>query len=281
MPDFDEGNPALTQSAKQIALLVTFTWTDSSAKTVRFTDWTENIIDSSQTFTSLTPLSVKLPRQEGGVRDGRCVISMPASLQPGSFLSNGEKAPLVSVTVEETMWKSVIARRILFVGYCTRAKLVTSRELTELEFSTTKSKLEVPLGLPVIAECPWRFGDTTCGINLEAIKDLATITDVDGRFLTVSGLANNTDVGRYHRGFVQKDGVRIGIRAYKIANRIELFERPPASWEGSNVYVYPGCDKLPVTCLIRWQNIEQFGGMGWKMPARHPIFDIPTTSLGS
>ncbi len=146
-------------------------------------------------------------------------------------------------------------------------------KMVRLECLPSKGLLSTAMGIVVQNQCPWIFGQRGCGIDTGPLKESGTIDSIDGKKVTVSGLTTTTTDRYWHRGFVERDGLKIGIREYTTGNEFELIREPPSDWEAQVGIFTPGCDKYIETCRARWDNESNFGGSGYAIPNVHPIIE--------
>jgi hypothetical protein len=135
-----------------------------------------------------------------------------------------------------------------------------------------KSRLNFPVSIPCNHHCAWTLFGTGC--NLPAIENPGQVTVIDGKEVTILGLA--AQVGKYYqRGYVTRDNNRIAIHNWDSTDptKFYLARQPPSEWLLQPVGVVPGCDKTIETCRARWLNEANFGGFGYAIPAYHPVFE--------
>lgn len=149
--------------------------------------------------------------------------------------------------------------------------------LVALKCISCKAEMNVPMGIPVNATCPWIFTSPTCGVV--AVSNNATVDVVIGKKVTVTWLTGPVnDPEYYFRGYMEFDDTRIMIRSWDNTNpnEIGLVTEPPITWIGQSVTIKPGCDKTIAVCRDRWNNEDRFGGSGFKMPSYKPNFENPS-----
>lgn len=139
---------------------------------------------------------------------------------------------------------------------------------------TLKTDIERPLGVPAQNHCQAAaFGDAWCGfVGLVSLKEGGSLTAIDGLVATITGLSSPRD--RYwHRGYIEKDGIRILIKEWVTGTSFVLGRFIPFSWEESlpvSVTATPGCDRRIQTC-DEWGRIAGgFSGWGLAIPEYNP-----------
>jgi hypothetical protein len=71
----------------------------------------------------------------------------------------------------------------------------------------------------------------------------------------------------FEYGYLKKDGITILIRK-TTGNVLQLIRPMPPEWiVGSEITLVPGCNKTLCDCLYKWNNINEFLGLGVKMPS--------------
>lgn len=254
-------------------------WYGDPVVHVRLSDTTTDISNglAGGVFTPTPNLAVTGLGNQGTLVDTNCAILMQRSAFTDLFTGMAPYAPLY-VRIWEVVSKLEEAapdQVTLYRGRLVRGvKNVDGRTgLVRLEFSTRKGMLSVPMGVPALPSCRQTFGDLDCKINAVALQETATMTSIDGKRITLSGLSAQT--GKYwHRGFIRYNGLSIMIRDWDESAPTHFFltQQPPTEWLSATVTVRPGCDKSKTTCINRWNNVVNFGGVGFATPSRNPAF---------
>jgi len=89
----------------------------------------------------------------------------------------------------------------------------------------------------------------------------------------VSSPAAELPNGKYRRGYIEVDGLRLLIKRSRENLIFDLFDLPPIWWPGQACILHPGCDKRIKTCRQEWDNGGRFMGLGIKLPKRNPSFE--------
>ncbi len=77
------------------------------------------------------------------------------------------------------------------------------------------------------------------------------------------------------RSFLEKDGLRIPIQAWKQGTALFTLNRvPPLSWDGARVMLVPDCPRTSAACAQRG-NTANFNGLGIGMPTYNPTLEEP------
>lgn len=104
--------------------------------------------------------------------------------------------------------------------------------------------------------CPFKLGDSSCGVNLSNFQVSATITALGNTSVTVSGVVLSD---LYTLGsIIYSDGTEQLIRTQS-SQVLNLWE-PPKGTLNESVTVVQGCDKIRQTCKSTFSNIVNFGG---------------------
>lgn len=233
---------------------------------------------------------VVLPRVVGGVTDTFL-----------DRLSSGSPHAPVAVTVTEhnipQLGSDLADEVILFKGKLTKAvrNYQGRADAVALEGQTALSQLDAAMGMACNHHCIFNLfgrgcstgdgsggqeadGTAASGPQKNTETALVTITAIVGKTVTAIPPAKSDD-RHWHRGYMEFEGLRIGIRDYDAsvdANTFHLVNRPPSHWNGNQVDLVPGCDKSVETCDGRWGNKDNFGGFGYAIPAYNPLLENPS-----
>lgn len=271
--------------------LVQFAYGTGAATFARFTNKTADVSYLSNTYTSVPKLALELPANTGAVEERALVVELPVSAHAlFASLVSGEPFSPVYVTalhVNEPLADDGGSNETMTVCAAWRLAKATKnpskkRGIVRLEAVGPKNELRVPLGIPANYHCVWTlFGN---GCDLAPVSDTGTLTAIDAtdpKKVTITGISVSvpgpTPGKTFHRGYVEKDGIRVDIRDWSssASSTFFLVRRPPAAWVGATVTVFAGCDKTIETCRNRWANEARFGGFGYAMPNYHPVFEVP------
>lgn len=272
----------LTSPAQRRAILVTLRWGMNNE--VRYAKYTEDISLPGplegviELFTAEPTLEMSL---DGGLHGGTDAttlnIQMRNSVPPFTTLCRPYPHAPVSVLVEEyspdeDVRASLFEGDIVKVVDCPRGK----RGIAKAVVTNYKARLSIPLGIQATTTCQWSFGDCNCGKDvpmstgtITALNDSNEINWIKVTFDTPPTLSSEL----WKCGFVEVDGCRLLIRQFQETNSVfELDQVPPPEWEGQAAYFVRGCSKT-IACCRLWNNEIQFGGFGFAMPPRNPVFE--------
>lgn len=265
-------------SEKLSVFLAEFRWGDPASPTYyRLTDFTSDISFQSLTFGAEPRFELK-GLEISGIFDSDKPVQFTIPMITGGIsdlATQGQKHSPIYVTLWEKLFSTtggVDQVLTLFKGKVIRTvRNFNGRpEFVLFEAFGTKQRLGIPLGLIASHNCQWPFGGRGCGIAVPTENGTATV--INAKTLTITGLAGHVD--RYwHRGFVERDGLRIPIRDWLNGTDFELMSEAPADWAGHTVKVYAGCDKTIAKCRF-WGNEAQFSGFGMAIPDHNPNFEI-------
>lgn len=271
---------AISGNSQERWLLVEFSYGDPTAFDYeRLTSWTQDVEHESETWTSLVTLAVSLAPNTGGLQEGVTTITLP--LVADGFAdkaSNGERHSPIFVRVLEQIRDpngvGTLDTLTLFKGRVKTAK--RRKDTVSFDCVSAKGKFQVQIGVTCDVQCRWTLGDHHCKVDLAPLDETATVDSVSGRTVTLDAISD-PDATYWSRGYMERNGLRIDIRAWRDTDPLvfELADPPPAEWVGEQVTVVPGCDKTYATCVARFNNESNFGGMGIAMPAWHPSFEGP------
>lgn len=269
---------SLDQSAKVAWSLVEFRYGAPGAPTyLRVTDLDDDVDCYVGLFTSLPSMEVALPQVTGVLDDKPLTISVDrAAATLFQDLTSGQPHSPVFVTVYEYVLGGSVNQGSIykvFSGRLARALRNADQHtnFVKLEAVTQKGRLKIAQGIVANHQCPWSFGGEGCGVAVTT--GVGVCAALNGSVATITGLGAQPD-RFWHRGFVERDGLRIMIREWVSGTAFALTRRPPASWVGQNVTVSAGCDKTIETCRNRWNNEANFGGAGYAMPDHNPNYEV-------
>jgi hypothetical protein len=255
-------------------------FTMANSDTLMLTDWTEDVTLSgiSGTFSSEVSLGVKLPARAGVMKEGQLRINIPFDYQLAQDLTVGVPHQNVVVEVWSFSESTLVGTDSLLKEYAgtvikAERNFDGHPERVQINAVNIKGRLNIALGIPCHHHCIWRFTGFGCQATPQVVVQ-KTPTAAARNKLTFSGMVGVHDRFEYLRGYIEFDGLKIGIRDYDDATGdIYLFREPPAAWATSLLNLNEGCDKQLVTCRDEKNNENNFGGFGYAMPSRHPMMD--------
>lgn len=273
-------NEAISLSEKDTYTTVKFSFPEGSQT---YTDWSSDVPgDDGLLYVSTPSMEVKLPINNGILNNddsAACQIILPRDdfLQ---VLGGGLPFAPVHVTVREFIRSTTPGARSLalipFQGRLTNSFLTYQGKPGQVALSAlpAKSRLNIPLGVPCDPQCGNTLGDANC--KAIPFSDVGSVDAIDGKILTITGLPLIVEDDRlFHRGFVSKGGLNMLIRDWRLAEQTTFYmaKQAPDSWLGGAVTVVGGCDKSIQTCIARFDNEENFKGLGIAIPPYHPILE--------
>lgn len=163
-----------------------------------------------------------------------------------------------------------------FVGEVTQLK----RYATHVEFtveglqSLFKRKLLRVVGG---TQCNHALYDSSCGVNPEDFKILATVVAINGRIVAAGSSSdplNTLQTTNYYAGGVLVFGrERYFIESNDNIGNLTIMEIPingAMIGQPDGVTLYAGCDRTYSTCQSRFNNTRNFGGFP-KFPVTNPL----------
>lgn len=277
--------------------LVEFVYGDVANSPVfaRYTDWDQD----QGSFVSTPDMEVKLPPNTGVFGDNPCTLEMPLDTFT-DLLSAGPRYEIYVSIVEVTRSLNGAANAANLNAF--RGRLVSSRrnpagrkDSVLMTFKAAKAFLAKPLGLPANSQCVWQLFGRGCsvdGLVKTGRVQGAQIIVITGKQITIqtpntlltAPTSPGGNVDRYwERGYMEKDGLRIGIHKWELINPTIFFlrSRPPNSWlmaGALSIQVTPGCHKEISDCRAVWNNEIDFMGFGYAILAYNPIFEQGATA---
>lgn len=249
------------------------------------TDWETDFNIGPLLVNAVPEMEITVPVNDGGLEEKPLELVVPVdSQQLFTDLGTGEAHSRVSIFMVEQIFDATGAvAGVETVGTYrgTLAAVVKNYQNRKgrllLQFESIKSRFQAAMGLPANPQCPWTLGDQNCQATVTS--EAGTITAIDKNRATITGLVTLPPADRYwQRGYVQVDGLRLGIRIWDPASPtiFELTSKVPARWLAQICIVTPGCDKTIETCRGRWSNEINFGGFGYGIPPYQPVYETPS-----
>jgi len=284
---------AFDYSARASVVLVEFRFGDPAAyQFERYTNSDSDVTTGAGTFSSLPAMEIKLPPYGVGSDEKPCEITVKKDILSGLFdaVSKGEPHSRVEITIQELAeGRGVFSPKTelitLFKGILGRAikSKEAGAESVRMEFLEWRTQLQVSMGLQANAQCVWTFGGRGCQIAVPTfvfavinITGVLVQVSVDPETVSPTPAPSNPVGPRFwHRGFLERNGLRIMIKDWFDGDVFTLLRKPPEEWAGQSVTASAGCDKSPGTCDSTWANIENFGGFGISMPSYNPLLEQP------
>lgn len=268
----------LGSSEKSSQLFIEFKYGDPAAPTIlRLTRYTYDTLLDTFTWTAAPDLEVSVPDISGVLNDKPLSISGPPETGSNFFarLGNGEPHSPVYVTVWEVL-KGTAAqpdqRLKLFTGRVARVTRNYRRQgWILIEMRGIKLRLNNSLGIIAMHQCSHTLGDRGC--KAAVVTSTGTMTVITGKTVTITGLSGQAN-RFWHRGFVERQGLRLPIREWVSGTTFELTDEPPADWVNQSVKVYEGCDKTIETCRAKFANEANFVGIGHAMLPYSPNWEL-------
>lgn len=275
-------SPQLSFPWKQAALLLDFQYGDEDSPTyLRLTNFTSVLVYDGNTYTAAPELDVTFPPFGGTLKDEICDVVAKISIDTlFDDLTSGYRHSKVTLTITEVLFEREddLEPEIVYVGELDKGfrNYQGKPEQVKFEFTTIKNELESALGLVAGHHCVWQPFERGCELDIADFTDSGTITDIDGKTITITGLGAQT--GKYyHRGSVKYDGLEMMVRDWD-ASAPTIFEmgaEPPPSWLGKTVDVIAGDDRTIDTCRNRFGNENRFTAIGYGIPAHNPQIENP------
>lgn len=266
---------------------------------VRYTDADQDTTFETNLYLSRPTMKIKLAVYSGMLKEQHPKITVPADTFLDALSEGQSHAPVtlrIVVSLEsDTPGSPVDDVQELFRGLVAVSVRNASGRLNQvtLKCVTWKHESDRPCGFQANPQCFWKFQGRGCIVDsppgsgsfisavtptvpatqavtvLSIVRDLLTLT-ADPPGGPFSDLI-------YHRGFIEFDGLRLGIREWDGFGNVRQFlmERPaPDSWVGQGVSLHQGCDKSLLTCQNRYANDAFFGGMGAGIRDYNPVFEV-------
>lgn len=213
--------------------------------------------------------AIKDERGDGG--EGKITIKLPSNNPVARLYRGLPPSQTVTLTVMRLNWMDTEIR-IVWIGTIVEAKrpdIVTTQLISAALSETMES---AGLRLTWGRNCPYTLYDVDCKVKPgNFVVAGLTISAMDGVSITVD-VPQNLPQGWFNAGFIEwlDDGVR-EVRAVTVHqnNKLTLMGGTQKLSVGTVIKVYPGCDGRAETCLKKFSNMLNFGGVP-HMPTKSP-----------
>lgn len=237
-----------------------------------------------EVFQSAPSLEITFGKFQGGVEPDEAEIQIRVDDEHPPFdgLSTGYAHADVRVKIEEcdASIPSTTRRELFFGGI--EGKATVTGKLIRCRAYGIKARLAMMLGVPALTTCPWTlFHENTCRVPREGrwLRVVLSETNVGGvpyrvRVVRESdGTAPTLPNVYFAEGYLDdEEGLTIRIRKSLGDNRLDLGRFPPPGWSGKTLTLWQGCNGFLSTCRA-YDNEINFGGIGYGIPARHPVLE--------
>lgn len=116
--------------------------------------------------------------------------------------------------------------------------------------------------------------DSGCGLTAGDYDESATVTDVSGVSVTVSGLGAFDD-GYFTGGYFKKSTYQFRTIIDHTGGVLTIDRPLPGLVATDTLTIYPGCDHALSTCASKFSNELNFGGFPW-IPSQNPFSNLGT-----
>ncbi len=130
----------------------------------------------------------------------------------------------------------------------------------------------------IMPSCDVEVGSTKCGVDIEALAVVGTVTNVANK-RTFEDTSLTQDDGYFSLGVVRwltgnNTGRRVKIRQHQLSGTlVTLLERVPFTIQIGDTYsITPGCGKSAAICETKYSNIVNFRGFNF-LPGMAEMFD--------
>lgn len=264
--------------ASPYALLITFEW--GAASIARYARWSSDVDVDGDTYTSESSLKIESDKAMGGtVEDNPITLQMRYTLDPLTTLVLPYRHSKTTVTIAEVVPGDETTYRIRFKGQVRRVTVKPGgvAGIARIELAGPKASLAVLAGMKALTTCQWAFGSCECGYPVADADETGTVSAllVDGypnRLTITPDGSPDLSNERYNRGQIIVDGLALNIRKSFEDGTFDLRDAVPPYWADQTCIMRIGCDKTIEACRF-WDRESQFSGIGYAMPARHPLIE--------
>ncbi len=257
----------------------------------RYTNWTEDF----EGYSSDPAISVETGTLTGTLQEEEASLGMPRDAFFESLLPQGQY-PKVQVRVSEVVLGSsgqIVGQSSLFRGVVFQiiqnSDGISSR--LKVECLSEKSLLDVPLGIPLLRSCPWRFTGRGCAATPSVFEYDVTVSSIDkiNRIVTLSNVPSTVQVQPetgalvdqavpdqwFSNGSIKVGGVLVPIVYWTsdVPGAFYVGLLPPDEWIGQTGTLKAGCLNTPAACAERLTDTRTFCGIGIQIPSYTPQFE--------
>jgi hypothetical protein len=274
------------QPEKESFLLVLFRYGEDQGVEARYTNWDEDY----SAYSSEPRMKVVVPKNTGSLDTDDLEIGLPLDAGFVTILTAPTAFSDTYVEVREVTRPLAgggsFNIKVLFTGKVT--EVVRNYEglsnYAGIFAQTAKARLDFPLMPPTTHQCNWQVFKAPCGANQGIHEIVAEIDSLDGLEATATdpnlAAQAGADDRYWHRGFLEKGGLRIYVREYDGSvddTKFRLAAVPPDSWIGNSqdIKFVAGCDKTIETCRSRFSQEANFSGIGYAMQPYNPNWESP------
>lgn len=179
---------------------------------------------------------------------------------------------VLEATLDDT--EAVTAVRPVFKGLVYQALPNQFQDTLDIIAKDYKYYLDITAGLPCTEQCSVAyFGDKNCGKTV--LSEILTVDSLSGNNLITTSSPTHSTGFLYHKGFVEKDNMRIKIKYHSSGSTFQLSRPAPSSWAGTSVLFVAGCDRRLQTCRDIHNNESRFWGVGYNMVDYNAHYESP------
>lgn len=154
--------------------------------------------------------------------------------------------------------------RVAYIGSFASAAWKADFTVAEMSFTSIDSALAQPgLRRSFQYNCPYTVYSPQCGVDALSFRDIATITEISGRTITVNSISRPD--GFFNGGFVSWTTAEGAVERRWVYSQVStsliLHITTIGLATNMQVELYAGCDHNPDTCYDRFNNWPNYGGM--------------------
>jgi uncharacterized phage protein (TIGR02218 family) len=166
---------------------------------------------------------------------------------------------------------------VIWTGIVKSSTRTSRAEVTFLCNSLLSTLTRSGLRLSWGRGCPHVLYDGSCRVNPASYATAVQVQDMNGNTLVSTGLAMLPDA-YFAGGFLSFTGPwggteRRGIE-YHVGTNIQLLSPTDGISVGDWILVYPGCDRVTLTCQSKFNNLANYGGFP-HLPVKSPFDGDP------
>jgi len=202
----------------------------------------------------------------GDARKGNIEVQVAASNAVALLFRSGWLSGIMTLTIYRHHYSDT-DYSVLWKGRVISCKWSGSMAtLTSDNVSTTFSRAGLRRSYQV--GCPHVLYGSACGLEASSWQVAATVSAVTDGTLTLSGIDGYAD-GYFLGGMAQIGDDKRMIVAHG-SGSITMVDSVGSAAEGDTVTLWPGCPRTMTSCLNKFNNLDNYGGLPF-LPDKNPF----------
>ena len=221
------------------------------------------------------PISDEGITQSGDAGNEEFTVSLPKSAAVTNLFNGTPPSEQVMLVVRRKHHSSNDAA-VVWTGLVSAVKRPSAAEVSFICKAILASLNRIGLRLSWGRGCPHALYDRMCCVNRASYAVSVQVTSTTGDSVLVGGIgayASGYFSGGYleftHQGVTQRRGIESHAE-----NRLGLLGASDGIEVGAWITIYPGCDRVTSTCISKFNNLLNYGGVP-HLPTKSPFDGDP------